>query len=637
MKKFKKIIAGVGAFALAFTITAPSLISASAETKKYSLTQEETSGFNYGIPNYKDYTRYDENFEFSQDVTVQSVKDDGSAVLRFPLAIKNKNFIKDTGNDSWTMQFVFTIVRDSAEGVVPLCDYVMLSSKLEVGAPSRLDSTIVYSRLNKEVSLATGTSLAGKVSISPNQAEGSKRSYVFEDDGIRYNGKFYDKTSDFYRNLDGDVKDIDTRFGAEPVAYFVRESEYMLKMDNSGFLPTIYIDVPVMSMNANYFVALTTYTIEKGESYTTGALWWKETKNKIDSTISYNRSPSVNVKETLEDMQESGNLETVIPEEEKNNAENIIQNTETKEVTISYLEQIGRTPFATRIEKKVNIPLLNDEINYDDVCVALGKKSLTCLGAAWKSFTKDTFDVYTVNYHTSVHLQVYQDDEGHYAEKYFKLESSFEDFIADIEATEVFKEGTFDFALNEIKVNYPSIQEYEADEIYGLWGYIVVPETKKWTDLFENLLKVPDDFQGFIKHYEAKGKLQQAEYQKILQDEYNYTWNQSFNRTFWTYIFGNGDSIDGVDCTHYVFFADPKIAEASIDTSTSTKVEVTTNEIAEAIKNAFQLFDDTDTSINAVTELVRSILLICGVSLGTVGVVAIVFFVNNVKSGKKKK
>ena len=186
MKKIKRLIAGVGAFLLAFSITAPTLISASAATTRF---EDETA------PNitYEDRARYDEYFEMSQDITVHSVKEDGSATLRFPLLIKNLNHYACKSDSEYGISFSFTVVRDSEFEKTPIYRYTIM------GTPT--GGATFRSEILNGGSISTGMSLDSPVSVFPDQLDESRTVEMhFVEDGVYVKDVFYSIDSSYYQN-----------------------------------------------------------------------------------------------------------------------------------------------------------------------------------------------------------------------------------------------------------------------------------------------------------------------------------------------------------------------------------------------------------------------------------------------------
>ena len=389
----------------------------------------------------------------------------------------------------------------------------------------------------------------------------------------------------------------------------------------------------LLTVNTNwseYFIAGSSY-YEKWEEYQ--AEEWvnpfkKETVTKTRLAREYNhiKSPAWSVSSALKEMQEEGRLTAANVGATSANFSEIASfagKPELKTITVEYLAQIGNSPFAAKKRAKVAVPVINGKVAYDDICSAMGNKSLKCLGATIAEFEVDTFDVYRAKYESSFYLQVMQED-GHFDEAYLKIEKSLADFVDGLEIRDVFEEGTFSYALNNIRTLYPECENYEADEIYGLWGYIVIPETTSTNSVFKNLLKVPTETQGIIRSFTEKGTLKAKPYNDLLKSEYDYGWFSALKSWFFTWL--QGELTTPVQ--HVFFYADLNETEGGFDKSAGTDGSII-GMIGEGLKG---ILDDVKGAIGDIInkedssdKIIRGFLTLSGVVTVAGAAVAVVY------------
>ncbi len=300
---------------------------------------------------------------------------------------------------------------------------------------------------------------------------------------------------------------------------------------------------------------------------------------EYDSLI---KSPTRSIKGILETMNASGQLEKYLQTEAlREKALEIISGTTNKDVQVSYLKQIENTPLAKKVTTTVNVPVVNSTIYYDDVSAAIGE-SLNCLGASVNGFKRDSYGNYTAQYLSSVRVEAKTVD-GARTDYFLKLGKSFKEFYSDIDSEGAFNDGLGDFMLNEIKKNFPAAVNYKDTEIYGLWGYVVVPETTSFNSLFKDIFQIPTELSGMgLFDYSITGNLSIDSYTTLL-NEHGYSWLE----TVWQTAFTGVTSGFKLPATHYLFFADPEIAEINIG------------------ENGGELGDESGAIVETITEVTK--------------------------------
>ena len=292
----------------------------------------------------------------------------------------------------------------------------------------------------------------------------------------------------------------------------------------------------------------------------------------------------ISLKTVCKAVFDAGNAVTVFGAEGSTTyeyANDIVKNVVTKSLTIRYLENIPFTPFAHMKE------VANVEITYADTgTISLGavkkafeKKGLAfpviacnsaidCFRASEDSLT------YTADYLSSVYVGL-KTEEGKIDYKTLDCNQSFAEFYSPIKDTlgEIFPDGKdfLEVVVNNIIVReYPILKDsYELDEydnLYGLWGWGVLPHTQAFNlnDLF--FANKETKTENVLKAYTFAGNMMNNQYTALLES-YGYS-------EFYQKINGTADWFkDDTNCTYLVFFCDGGEERTVISQSGNTDLE----------------------------------------------------------------
>lgn len=545
--------------------------------------------------------------------------------------------------DKDTFEYEFTVVRDSEQGQVPVASIKMVNlqgGSLYIGHKQLVSNSIT----------ATGTALKDNaISLEPNQFDDSNTEmyYSFEDDGLIYvTGKLDGNT---YNHelfpvedpalMEQSLASIANMEGYELDYVMVNTSSkpFATNTENLTF-PTLYLNVSVNSIFSSYFV-VANMNIEKFTGYkTTGALWWKEEVPTYDSSLANMpsiRTQSRSCKQVLESINLAGKLEQEFPDEETRAIVNdILGKTTKQEITVKYLKQIGNAPFARSITSTVNIETYNDKVNYDDVCDAVGEKSLNCMGATVSHFEKNSMNVYEAVYLSSIGMKSATED-GHYEDYYIGLGQTFDEFVDDFNGDNIFDAGLFEYMLNDIHIAYPVTEGYEGDEIYGFWGCFVIPETMNMNTIWGQFFQIDPAITGVGKTYEVYGNVTVGEYWNLLGN-YEYNWAQQI---FQVVTYGTTNWLT-FKAKYVMYYAKSYITTGGYDESggknpgdQSGAIHDSINGSVDTIIDAFK--DMQVENQNQTNETVRSVLVLVGAMFGLMVVGGVVVYVLMTKNKKK--
>ena len=245
--------------------------------------------------------------------------------------------------------------------------------------------------------------------------------------------------------------------------------------------------------------------------------------------------------------------------DKKSEATGILTNYAVERVKISYLKRIGETPFATPVTAIIDVPVTSQGIRVADVKAELGVDTLAVMQSSCTSFVHDADeDIYKAHYLKSVWLSTKTAD-GESQDIYLDCNLSFRDFYYPFVRDGIFPAGIdgYEYFFNRLKQKCPEVIDYEDYELYGYFGYVVMPKTYSFSQfLFEICDASQANYQGTVDSIRNIGTLSKASYKKLLED-YHYGWLQ----TAWNTVVG---SLDVYQAYHYSFYVDSGVLEAFI-------------------------------------------------------------------------
>lgn len=271
--------------------------------------------------------------------------------------------------------------------------------------------------------------------------------------------------------------------------------------------------------------------------------------------------------EALEDMFWDYDAD-VLDETAYNIGLEILSNQDKERVKVKYLKQIDGTPFAEPVFSWVNVPVTSEGVYLDDVALALGLDTLNCMGSICQNLVFDEDeDVYSAYYLKNSWIEARTTDENK-ANYFFDINTSFKDYFYTFVEDGIFDPGAYEYVwANQVLKEFPILEKYDASELYGLFGVVVVPESYTWGSILENVFgdggKVSTgDIQSYFYFEDT---IEKADY-NLLLDKYGY----NHIETAWSNV--AGDWID-YKATYFLFLANPgfeRIQDGDEDTDTPT-------------------------------------------------------------------
>ncbi|MBQ3115469.1 MAG: hypothetical protein IJC07_00400 [Clostridia bacterium] len=200
-------------------------------------------------------------------------------------------------------------------------------------------------------------------------------------------------------------------------------------------------------------------------------------------------------------------------------------------VKVQYLVPIEGTPFATTKTENVMVSMLYDTVKVDDVCSSLGIDTLNCFDSACLSFEKDAVtETYRAVYLKNTLLRAINAN-GQSHDVFLDINLSMSDFYSQYIDRELITTDAYEFILNCLIVDYPVLQKYGPDDIYGLFGFVALPDDKSLDKFMIESFNVPKTKVGIIESYSFTGEVNKEQYEQLL-DDYKYSniqklWNMA--------------------------------------------------------------------------------------------------------------
>lgn len=312
-------------------------------------------------------------------------------------------------------------------------------------------------------------------------------------------------------------------------------------------------------------------------------------------------------------------------------------NDEGNAVNIEYLVNIEGTPFAHKERAQITMRTTNVEgstLMPDDVAAALGEDNIFFNSAPVETFIYDSSkSAYVAKYYNFVNLKAVT-TEGQTMNYYLNPNMSFREFYFSFVIGEdpVITSDCYSYMIGALKGDYPQLAAYQDTEIYGFWGYVVIPRTHLFSDLFASIQNKDTAFNGIYKHYEQDGNLSLGAYNRLLGEEYGYGWLQIVFSDLISSISAGGN----FDVKHYFVYADGQYTKSSINQTGSADVDDSTSVLNQDMQAAAKI---AMTTIDNVNKVVQNTLSTVGdnvptilIFAGVVGGIALIIYINN-KSG----
>ena len=379
------------------------------------------------------------------------------------------------------------------------------------------------------------------------------REYCFE--VMRYNNGEYVPVVVFGLETRNNYKgDSEITVGAKYYDTTVKVILYKYKIANYGLDGDLQIKLSNIGVNSKYRIYARYYEALHSSTNIFGVKKYNDTQTaEIYSDVT-------SVSECVEYAIENGQFDAY-GEVLQAEANALVAGLTLQEITVAYLKAIPDTPFAEKVTEKVEVYKSADDVDveFHDVLDALGKDNLTVFNSHSVEFVYDSdTGYYDARYLKSVALNAKTVDGNIYT-YYLDINKSYEDFFGPLKSDGAITSGLYEYFLSTaLYTKYPAISGWEPSEIYGHFGYVVVPQTytlnSVWSLLFDN----GTGYSGVINSFEFFDIISYGSYETLL-NKYNY----NNLEIAWNAVAGwvTGASYSA---NHYLIVADPMAEKSSL-------------------------------------------------------------------------
>lgn len=343
-------------------------------------------------------------------------------------------------------------------------------------------------------------------------------------------------------------------------------------------------------------------------------------------------SSRVSVYDVLKKMSNMESLDAL--GDKKAEAESVINNYNVQRVQIQYLKRIESTPFASAVTEYIDVPVVNGIIRVADARAALGINTMAVMQSACDSFKYDANeDIYKAYYYKSVWLSSKTAD-GKTQDIYLDCNLSFRDFYYPYVRDGILPSGNdgYEYFFNRIKQKFPEVIDYRDYELYGYFGYVMMPLTKSFSQfMFEFCDSSQANYKGTVDSIRNVGVLSKDSYNKLLKD-YQYGWVQ----TIWNDVIG---ALDVYQAYHYSFYVDSGVIEAFIAHNGSNDMYDNSSRTGVGARNAAKAYVDIIKNVFGTlgkwfTQNSKTFAIIAGIIVGIIALLIFLFIVSKL-TGKK--
>lgn len=341
----------------------------------------------------------------------------------------------------------------------------------------------------------------------------------------------------------------------------------------------------------------------------------------------------------LNKMNENNQLENYYTQEQIVYINEILTAGAMQTVNIEYLIPIKGTPFATKTRVQAEVPVISGTIKLDDVYAYLGIETMDCYDAHVKSFEFVTDNLYVARYYKSSWLKAITVD-GNAVDYFHDINKSYADYYGTYVELGVFSESVYEYMFSKILSTYPQLEDYQTtpENVYGLWGMAVLPETYSINAMWKNLFGAETTRGEFVATFTTRKLLTLSEYNGLLST-YEYAWLQQA----WNMYAG---FVNGTYADYYMFYMEPGTSVSFLDLAGNTEdpddvlkgdnnngvVGGFIQDVGKDLKNVFDNVWGTVTGIlKTPTGLVSVVVIVLA------GVVAFSFIKTGGKSGGKRR
>lgn len=241
-------------------------------------------------------------------------------------------------------------------------------------------------------------------------------------------------------------------------------------------------------------------------------------------------------------------------------------------VNVWYLEEVQGTPFSKEVLKRdVKVPFYSTSMSYHVLAKAVGKRDFRVFSNDAYTFEYDKgSNTFNAVYEPFIWIKGRTED-GNDIDCYAGTNVTFADYYKPFVDTGVISQEAYEQYYNaNILSKYPQLMGTKREELYGYWGYIVLPETHSFNTAIVDLLNVDATYSGAVSNIHFTTDINYNQYRTLL-NEFGYT----FLERVWNTVF-SAITEQSFKAENYIFYCDPNSSKAYIN------------------ENAGKTFDDDD-------------------------------------------
>lgn len=546
--------------------------------------------------------------------------------MAFQFRLKNLDYLHYINGEKDYMETIFTLYRDNANKPIPIYQIGVRS----VGTKSGVTNLYFHKPLATDDGVDTLDVSSVKL-VQASETTSNCDAVIYPDTTDVEQKTLFDLCSHVLKTDEGSILDYIT------VYKDFEKAEHLRFIDDT--VPYIRIRVKTSSPSANYFVDCNykyddySHTVVTNLNIFGGRTPWSEDVPKYNhQALAQLRSSKRSIFEVLTKMYEKGG-ETLMQEElgslyEEGRA--ILKNYSKQTIQFQYLEQVGDLPFARMITQTIEVPVLtvgeDKQVFHDDLCEALGKKSLSVLGSAWSGTVSTDDDgqyVFRSKYFEAVYL-VARTTDGNTTDagsqsstNYFlDLNKSYAEYYKGFVDKNVFSKEAYEFFYNDLVKAYSELAGIQPEELHGYFGFVGIPKTNSVNTAWKDIFDIDTSMVGIHRSFETDATLTYDAYQTLLKD-YGYRWWERVWNNVANFVEGSSS-----EAKLYFFCTDAVGSKVGILDNGATDVEddrgVAEREITEAAEEFLSglpsLLDEAQAKFEKTMKII----------LGVVGVVVIV-------------
>lgn len=225
----------------------------------------------------------------------------------------------------------------------------------------------------------------------------------------------------------------------------------------------------------------------------------------------------------------------------------------------------------------------------DDVAGALGINGVNALISPCRDFTYNAnTGVYEAYYYPSVYLES-RTVSGNMNQYILNPNKSYAEYYSQLVEDEVITQDLYEYMYStQILQLYPQCGSILPENLYGYFGYIVIPATFTYNQAFKELFNTKLTFDGVVKSLDYEHSISLSAYNKLLKD-YDYSWLARL----WNDVWG---ALTECNAQHIFIFADCTATQGFVNANGGTAIDDTDgliqNTVGTALKNVAENVGD---------------------------------------------